>query len=342
MPPKLSFRKGGAIRRYSLKPVLKMHGGDFYLHQLSPFLWEISEGVGIRWYGLSYVLAFLGGQRIYQRLSERRLNPIAPHAVQDFITWAAVFGVLLGGRLGYMLLYDFSRLLEHPASALRVWEGGMASHGGILGLVLYTFYYSRRHGISWTGIGDSLVVSAPLGLFLVRLANFINGELYGRASTVPWAVQFPSELRDRPELLEGTPLASAPVESILDLWRKGGESGQLYEPVLRRVLTPRHPSQIYEGLLEGVLLFVILWFMRTRMGVPRGVLTGAFFLFYGVFRIVGEQFREPEDFNFGMPRGVFLSLFLLLIGAAFLIWGLRNAEFEEGIRLKSSSKGLPR
>ena len=311
-----------------------MDGSHFYLHQLSPFLWEISEGVGIRWYGLSYVLAFLCGQRIYHWLSERRLNPVAPNAVQDFITWAAVFGVLVGGRMGYMFLYDFSRLLEHPASALRVWEGGMASHGGILGLVLYTFYYSRRHGVSWTGIGDSLVVSAPLGLFLVRMANFINGELYGRASMVPWAVQFPSELRDRPELLEGTHLASAPVESILEVWRRGMESGRAYEPVLRQVLTPRHPSQIYEGLLEGVLLFVILWFMRTRMSVPRGVLTGAFFVLYGVFRIAGEQFREPEDFNFGMPRGVFLSLFLLLIGAAFLVWGLRNAEFEEGVRSK--------
>jgi len=314
-----------------------MDGGHFYLHQLSPFLWEFSEGVGVRWYGLSYVLAFLGGQRIYQWLSERRLNPIAPNAVQDFITWAAVFGVLVGGRLGYMFLYDFSRLLEHPASALRVWEGGMASHGGILGLVLYTLYYSRRHGVSWTGIGDSLVVSAPLGLFLVRMANFINGELYGRASMVPWAVQFPSELRDRPEFLAGTPLASAPVESILEVWRRGLESGRAYEPILRQVLTPRHPSQIYEGLLEGVLLFAILWFMRTRMSVPRGVLTGAFFVFYGVFRIVGEQFREPEDFNFGMPRGVFLSLFLLLIGAAFLVWGLRNSEFEEGVRSKRAS-----
>ena len=308
-----------------------MGDGPFYLHQLSPFLWEISEGVGIRWYGLSYVLAFLGGQKIYQWLSERRLNPIAPGAVQDFITWGAVFGVLLGGRLGYMLLYDFSRLIESPASALRVWEGGMASHGGILGLVLYTFYYSRRHGVSWTGIGDSLVVSAPLGLFLVRMANFINGELYGRASSVPWAVQFPSELRDRPGLLQGTPLAATPVETVLDVWRKGLESGRAYEPVLREVLTPRHPSQIYEGLLEGVLLFLVLWFMRTRMSVPRGVLTGSFFLLYGVLRIVGEQFREPDDFNFGMPRGVFLSLFLLLIGAVFTVWGLRTPEFEDGV-----------
>jgi phosphatidylglycerol:prolipoprotein diacylglycerol transferase len=308
-----------------------MGDGYFYLHQLSPFLWEISDGVGIRWYGLSYVLAFLGGQRIYQWLSEQRLNPISPGAVQDFITWGAVFGVLLGGRLGYMLLYDFSRLIESPASAIRVWEGGMASHGGILGLVLYTLYYSRRHGVSWTGIGDSLVVSAPLGLFLVRMANFINGELYGRASSAPWAVQFPAELRDRPGLLQGTPLAATPIETVLDVWRKGLESGQVYEPVLREVLTPRHPSQIYEGFLEGVLLFFVLWVMRTRMRVPRGVLTGSFFLLYGVLRIVGEQFREPDDFNFGMPRGVFLSLFLLLIGVVFLVWGLGSPEFEDGL-----------
>jgi phosphatidylglycerol:prolipoprotein diacylglycerol transferase len=302
----------------------------FYLHRLSPFLVQFSQGFGIRWYGLAYVLSFLLAYRLFRSLCERRLAPLAPESVSDFITWAALFGVLLGGRLGFVLLYDFERLLHDPASLFRVWEGGMASHGGILGLVAFTFYYSRRHKVSWTGIGDSLVTVAPPGLFLVRMANFINGELYGRFSTVPWAVQFPTELREHPELLEQGLFSQMGPEQVVAVVRRGGPEGAAVEAYLREILPSRHPSQIYEALLEGVVLFTCLWFMRTRLRVPRGVLTGTFFILYALLRIIGEQFREPEDFNFGLPRGVFLSFFLIIIGIAFVAAALRRPEYERG------------
>ncbi len=302
----------------------------FYLHKLSPFLVEFHTGFGIRWYGLAYVLSFMVAYRLFFGLAERRLAPLKPEAVSDFITWAALFGVLLGGRLGFVLLYDFQRLLLDPVSLFRVWEGGMASHGGILGLVAFTFYYAKRHGVSWTGIGDSLVSVAPPGLFLVRMANFINGELYGRVARVSWAVQFPTELRERPELLEGTALGSSSPEAVIELSRRGGEGAAEVDRILREVLPPRHPSQLYEAFLEGVVLFSVLWFLRTRVRVPRGVLTGVFFILYAVLRIVGEQFRQPEDFNFGMPRGVFLSLFLIAIGGVFLAVAFRKPEYETG------------
>lgn len=302
----------------------------FYLHRLSPFLVEFSAGFGVRWYGLAYVLSFLTAYRLFRSLSERRLAPLPPESVSDFITWAALFGVLLGGRLGFVLLYDFERLLHDPSSLFRVWEGGMASHGGILGLVAFTFYYSRRHKVSWTGIGDSLVTVAPPGLLMVRLANFINGELYGRFSNVAWAVQFPTELREHPALLLQGPYAQVPPDEIVAAVRRGGPDVAALEEYLRGVLPSRHPSQIYEALLEGAVLFACLWFMRTRIRVPRGVLTGTFFVLYALLRIAGEQFREPEDFNFGMPRGVFLSFFLIAIGIGFLFAAFRRPEYELG------------
>lgn len=302
----------------------------FFLHRLSPFVWEISEGVGLRWYGCAYVAAFLLGARLYRWLSERKLSPLPPEQVSDFITWAAVFGVMVGGRLGYMLLYDWEGLWSDPLSTFEVWRGGMASHGGILGLVFFTYYWAWKHRVSWTGIGDGLVVVAPVGIALVRLANFINGELYGRVSPVAWAMQFPSELLERPGLLAGTSLEGRAVDEIVRLAR----TDDAIAGVLRGVLPPRHPSQLYEAALEGVVLFLVLFWVRTRLRVPRGVLTGLFFVGYALLRIVGEQFRQPEDFNFGMPRGVFLSLFLVLLGLAFGVGAFRRAEYEEGLEKK--------
>ncbi len=303
----------------------------YYLHRFGPFVWEFAHGVGIRWYGMCYVLGFLAGYQLYLHLAQRRLTPLMPEQVSDFITWGALFGVLLGGRAGYTLLYDFDRFCREPLSIVRVWEGGMASHGGILGLVAYTYYYAWKHKVSWTGIGDSLVAVAPPGLFFVRIANFINGELYGRIASVPWAVQFPTELKEHPDLLDKTAFANLQPDAVLPLLREGGPDASELEQVLRTVLPPRYPSQLIEALFEGVVLFVILWVMRTKLRLPRGVLTGAFFVLYALLRIAGEQFRQPEDFNFGLPRGVFLSFFLIAIGAAFLIFALRRPIYETGL-----------
>lgn len=289
----------------------------YFLHHFDPFIVEFANGVGLRWYGLAYVLGFLLGYWMYRSLSKKGLNEVPPDQVADFITWAAIFGVMLGGRLGWIIFYGWRDVLENPLNALKVWEGGMSSHGGILGLVLFTLYYARRHRISWTSIGDSLVVAAPIGIFLVRCANFINGELWGKRANVPWAVQFPTEIpsSDRPNI------HAIRTDPAVQDW-------------LREVLPPRHPSQIYEALLEGALLFLVLWILRTRFRVPRGVITGVFFILYAALRIIGEIFREPDPaWAVGrLSPGQFLSLFLFAIGAAFIFWGWRTKVYEPALR----------
>ncbi len=301
----------------------------YFLHQFSPFIFEFREGVGLRWYGLAYVAAFLVGYLLYKRLAERSYTDLPAGQVADFITWAAVFGVMIGGRAGWVLFYGLRQ--DHTGEPwywpFAVWEGGMSSHGGIIGLVLFTLYWSRRYRVSWTSIGDSLVVVAPVGLCLVRLANFINGELFGKPATVPWAVQFPGELYDDPALAERLGLFAG--DQIGAFIAAAHHHPQLTAQ-LRDVLTPRHPSQLYEAALEGVVLFLVLWIMRTRCRVPRGILTGTFFILYAVLRIIGEIFREPDRAWSAGPlsAGQFLSLFLILIGAAFVTWGMRTQHYE--------------
>jgi phosphatidylglycerol:prolipoprotein diacylglycerol transferase len=299
----------------------------YFLHHFSPFIVEFRQGIGLRWYGLAYVAAFLLGYLLYKWLAERRYTDLPPEQVGDFITWAAVFGVMLGGRLGWVIFYGWRQVLSDPMTALRVWEGGMASHGGILGLVLFTFYWARRHRVSWTSIGDSLCVVAPIGLFIVRLANFINGELYGRPATVPWAMLFPGELYEDPMLQARLGLVGGDqVASFIEAAR--------HQPALadqlRGVLTPRHPSQLYEAALEGVVLFLVLWVLRTRCRVPRGVITGAFFILYAGLRILGEMFREPDPaWSVGsISAGKFLCIFMFAIGAALIVWVLRAKIYE--------------
>jgi len=226
-------------------------------------------------------------------------------------------------------------MILHPLEIFQVWDGGMASHGGILGLVIFSFFYARRHHISWTGIGDNLVAVAPLGLLFGRLANFVNGELYGRPTTVPWAMQFPSELLDpsfpadkvsavvgKCEAIDpGIAHAMDPVRAIITAART---DPQIRE-VLSQFLTPRHPSQLYEALLEGLLLFALLMTIRLRFRQPNGVTTGCFFILYPLMRIIGECFREPDAPLTGpFTRGQFLSLFMFLVGIAFLVYAVRS------------------
>ncbi len=149
----------------------------YYLHNLDPIIFRISENVGPRWYGLAYVLAFICSYFLFLWLAKRGFADLRPQQVGDFITGCALFGVIIGGRLGYVFFYK-PEMLREPLSIFRVWEGGMSSHGGMLGLLLFTLYYAHRHKISWTNLGDNLVVTAPIGLFFGRCANFINGELY--------------------------------------------------------------------------------------------------------------------------------------------------------------------
>ena len=296
----------------------------YYVHNLDPFIFRLWGDVGPRWYGMAYVLAFICGFAVLIWLSKRGYLDLPQEKVGDFITWAALFGVMIGGRLGYVVFYR-PEMLRDPMSILRVWEGGMASHGGILGLVIFTFFYARRQKFSWTNLGDALVVAAPIGLFFGRCANFINGELYGRAAKVSWAMQFPKELLDNGNAGEADRAVSAcqqldPGIMSADAIVHGLRAHpQLVEP-LRAILTPRHPSQLYEAALEGVLLFAALWFVRTKLRQPNGVLTGLFLSGYAVVRIIGELFREPDAPMIGsFTRGQFFSFFMIVIGIAFIV-----------------------
>lgn len=298
----------------------------FYVHHLSPFLIEFGHGIGIRWYGLAYVAAFLVGIALYRHLARRGFSDLQPEAVPDFIVWGAIFGVVLGGRLGYMLLYDLHDFLANPLIIFRVWDGGMASHGGMVGMLLYTLWYAKRHHVSWRNLGDNIVVVTPLGLLFGRVANFINGELFGRPTTVPWAMQFPKELYSAPDTMQDAAIRAAtaidPHWVTIDQIEVATRTSPQLRQALAEILTPRHPSQLYEAAMEGAFLFALLWLLRTRVRLPNGVLIGVFFIAYAIVRIIGEMFREPDA---GIPltgpftRGQFLSLFLIVIGLAFAV-----------------------
>lgn len=307
----------------------------YYLHDLSPFLIRFSDSMGIRWYGLAYVAGFLAGFLLLKNFCRRGYCELHHSQVGDFITMAALLGVLLGGRFGYMLFYNFDAFIRNPAIFFHFLQGGMASHGGILGLVAFTYIFARKKGISWRGIGDNLCTVAPLGLFFGRIANFINGELYGRKTDLPWAVQFPEEIREGNFLsAEGLTHADlerelAPLNIAASRSADNNDTGIIeavrdndaVKEILRDYLNARHPSQIYQALLEGLALFIILYILRCKFPKLRqGILTGVFFIGYAVFRIIGEQFREAADGYVGIfTRGQFLSLFMVAVGLLFIL-----------------------
>jgi phosphatidylglycerol:prolipoprotein diacylglycerol transferase len=309
----------------------------YYLHNLDPFIFRITDNVGPRWYGMAYVLAFVFAYLLLRVLARRGYLDLPQTALGDFVTWVALFGVMVGGRLGYVFFYK-PGMLRDPLSILRVWEGGMSSHGGIIGVVVFTLIYSRRHKLPWTNPGDNLCVVAPIGLFLGRMANFINGELYGRVTAVSWAVQFPKELLDSANTVESDRAIAAAqaidpsvrsIESIIDAVRVNPRIAD----ALRPILSPRHPSQIYEALLEGVVLFAILWLVRTRFRAPNGFITGLFLICYSILRIIVENFREPDAPLVGMfTRGQFFSFFTIAIGIGFIVVARRYPSYPRGLK----------
>lgn len=240
--------------------------------------------LAIRWYALAYLTGLLGGWW-YLRFLARR-TPGGPNDVQvdDFLVWATL-GVVLGGRLGYVLFYKPSYYLANPLDILKVWQGGMAFHGGVLGVIVAIYLFSHLRKLSFLRMGDLVCAVVPIGLFFGRIANFINGELWGRpAPDVPWAFVFPH----------------------------GGD-------------VPRHPSQLYEAVLEGLVLFVVLHLLWrvTALRERQGFIAGAFLAGYGISRFIVEFFREPDDFlgtvAAGMTMGQLLSLPMILVGAALMI-----------------------
>ena len=253
--------------------------------QFDPTLIQIGPFAS-RWYALAYLVGLVLGWRLLRRTV--RLSPVVatPEQVDDFLTWATL-GVVLGGRLGYVLFYQPSRFLAHPDEIIAVWQGGMSFHGGALGVILATIWFCHRRGIPLLGFGDRLVVSVPIGLGLGRIANFINGELWGRAAPdwLPWGMIFPN-------------------------------AGPL----------PLHPSQLYQALMEGLILFVLLFALSRRECVRAraGFLGGLFLAGYAVARIVGELFREPDAFLVGVlpgwvTMGQLLSAPMLLAGIWLMV-----------------------
>ncbi len=265
---------------------------QYWVHDLSPFLFRFPENPlgldGIRYYGLAYLLGFLGAWLMLKLYNAKGKFAIDADARATLMT-AVIIGVLAGGRIGYMLLYDLEAFLQNPALVFRVDQGGMASHGGFVGVFLALVWFARKHQCGLLQLGDIIVTLAPLGLMLGRIANFINGELWGRVSLVSWAVIFP----DSPKNYNAT------------LGSYGAE--------------PRHPSQLYEAALEGglMLLYAQWRFWKTRP--PAGQLAGEFLIGYGIVRIFGELFREPDAaLLLGLSRGQFYSTFMVIAGAAVI------------------------
>ncbi|MFQ5785532.1 MAG: prolipoprotein diacylglyceryl transferase [Alphaproteobacteria bacterium] len=244
---------------------------------IDPILVEIGP-FAIRWYALAYIAGILLGWRYLIWLGARTPNGPDARTVDDFVVWATL-GIVLGGRLGYVLFYKAGYYFAHPLDVLYVWQGGMSFHGGALGVLAALVLFARKRGVPLLTLADLVACATPIGLFFGRIANFINGELWGRPSDVPWAVIFP---------------------------RAGPE--------------PRHPSQFYEATLEGLLLFTILFVIWRFTGARQrpGFLTGSFLVGYGVFRIIGELFRQPDAYlGFvlgGATMGQLLSLPMIALG----------------------------
>lgn len=265
----------------------------YWVHDLSPFLVKFSDSVGIRYYGLAYALAFVIGYLLLGWYWRARKSPMDP-AAQSNLMIAIIIGVMVGGRLGYFILYTPEVLVRDPLALLRVWDGGMASHGGFIGVCLAVIWFSWKYKFSWRSLGDILATLAPPGFFLGRIANFINGELWGKVTDVPWAVIFPDSAP------EGTPVSLIP---------------------------PRHPSQLYEAFLEGLLLIVYtqLRFWRSDVTRKPGHLAGEFLVAYAIARMIGELFREPDaSLFFGLSRGSFYSIFLILAGIVLMLTSRRG------------------
>jgi phosphatidylglycerol---prolipoprotein diacylglyceryl transferase len=250
--------------------------------------------VAIRWYALAYIGGIVLGW-IYARavLKNDRLwggaAPISLAQMDDFILWVTI-GIILGGRAGYVLFYNVDFFIRHPAEIFELWKGGMSFHGGFLGCVIAVIWFSRSNKLPILSLGDITTAVAPIGLFLGRIANFINGELWGRPAEpdLPWAMIFPN----------GGPM-------------------------------PRHPSQLYEAGLEGILLFTVLAVM-IRLGALRrpGLILGSFIMLYGLARITGEFFREPDSqLGFlwrGLTMGMLLSVPMVIVGATLIVFAWRR------------------
>lgn len=265
-------------------------GINYYDLHVSPV--ALSLGIfDLRWYSLGYLAGIFIGYWYLLKLIKQPGSPLARRHADDLVFYSSL-GIILGGRLGYVLFYNLGYYLQNPLSILKLWDGGMSFHGGVIGVTIGIIYLARKEGLNWLRVHDYVACCTPIGLGLVRIANFINGELWGAPTMVPWAVRFP--------VVMGQPLLGP----------------------------PRHPTQLYEAILEGVVLFAILAFMfwKTRARYDPGKLVGAFILFYGLFRFGIEFIREPDSQftgtfieTSGLHMGQWLSIPMILGGLYLMV-----------------------
>jgi phosphatidylglycerol---prolipoprotein diacylglyceryl transferase len=318
--------------------------------RIDPVALDVPGPLAVRWYGIAFMLAFTAGYLLLRRMARRGFVPMHPDQAGDLI-FALIVGVILGGRLGYIFFYDFASFAANPARIIRVWEGGLAFHGGLIGATAAGWWWARRHGVPFLRLGDGLCIAVTPGIFLVRMANFVNGELYGRVTTeaVPWAIRFPTDpvarrligsdggrtLRER-ELITEQAYASG-------LWDR-----------VRDQVPLRHPSQLYEGLAEGVVLGLLLWALyawnrRRGRDLSPGTYGGVFLLGYGVARSLMELFRQPDAQFTGagdpvgtvlgpLTMGQTLSTGMIAVGIFFIVRGLRRGAVSAGTPVAADSQ----
>ncbi len=326
----------------------------YYVHSLDPYVFKIGSW-GPRWYGLAYLLGFLCAYLLIKKNSRDGMLRLNPALVSDLVLNSCIFGVLIGGRLGYCLFYQPSLLgfsSEFPFwGVIRVWDGGMSAHGGVLFTILTLIWFGRKYraqGGNIRNIGDASCMVVPIGLFFGRCANFINGELYGRVTTAAWGVKFPSEITSP----TNSTIDPGVYDKLLDLltrisppinFSRPDPTGQAidylrlhlaqHDPkildAVANILPARHPSQLYEALLEGLLLFIICYTIG-RLWRKDGMASGAFLTFYPIMRIIGEQFRVGDTpipiLGMEISKGVLYSLPMCLGGALYWAYCIRHSK----------------
>jgi phosphatidylglycerol---prolipoprotein diacylglyceryl transferase len=330
------------------------------VHNLSPFLWHFWGEVGLRWYGLAYIAGFVFSYFLLQWLVARQKSGLTRELVSDFVTYGAI-GILAGGRLGYCLFYDPSLFLKFKSQlpfwgVLAVNEGGMASHGGMLGLMLASFLFAKKHGISLLYLFDLISICGPVGIFFGRLANFINGELVGRPSPedFPLGVKFPSDiylwpsqnpsgLGELAKVVEKIPSMSRDTwltwvdqfrtssevqlkinQGLLDIVNAIQSGNEAAREAIGPLLVLRHPSQLYAAAGEGLFLFLLVFFLM-RKKFKAGIVGAQFFIAYGIVRTITELYRMPDAHigfdSFHMTRGQWLSLAMVVVGVVCgILW----------------------
>lgn len=325
-----------------------------YIHNLNPIIIDIpGTPLALRWYGLAYVAGFILGYLVLRWLSDKKLFCIEREKLGDFVTYICIYGVLAGGRLGEFFFYwlpenGLQGFLNDPLWVLRVWEGGMASHGGILCVILTCMWYAWRHKHSFVQLLDGVAIVCTIGLFCGRVANFINGELYGRIAdaSCPLAMKFPQELFALPpqqqiqtrvaiEHAIGNNIASfmQPNEAFVDTLFRLCRENEAAGAALGEFLNPRYPSQLFEAVGEGLLILLVLLAVRLLWkNAPAGIFSALFAFLYAAARITCECFKEPDAGVWhGITQGQLLSVLIAILGIPFLIHALLQLRRQKNI-----------